>query len=141
LAAASEVSAAAVPLASAAAFFVFFAVVVVALDASDAVPLASAAAFFVFFLVVLAALSAAVASLDASCARTCVVNRNKPISAATASMKTFFLRIRFITILRPRNQFFSEIFLNFFWPVDGFWLSRCVSAWDETELNRTISAS
>jgi hypothetical protein len=92
-------------------------------------------------LVVLAALSAAVASLDASCARACVVNRNKPISAATASMKTFFLRIRFITILRPRNQFFSEIFLNFFWPVDGFWLSRCVSAWDETELNRTISAS
>jgi hypothetical protein len=123
---------------SAAAFFVFFAVVVVALDASL---LASAAAFFVFFLVVLAALSA-VESLDASCARSCVLNRNKPSSAATASSKPLVPLIFFI--MTPPCRKSLRLRISCVW---GSWTgyspgfgslpviaARFVSAWGETQL-------
>jgi len=124
--------------ASAAAFFVFFAVVVVALEASL---LASAAAFFVFFLVVLAALSA-LESLDVSCARTCVVNRNKPSSAVTASSKPLIPRILFISTPPCRKSL--RLRISCVWgPGTGYSFrfgslpvvaARFVSAWGETQL-------
>jgi hypothetical protein len=54
-------------------------------------------AFFVFFFGVLVVLSA-LESLDVSCARTSVVNTNKPISAATTTRKALVRRVRFIMI-------------------------------------------
>jgi hypothetical protein len=54
-------------------------------------------AFFVFFFGVLVVLSA-LESLDVSCARTSVVNTNKPISAATTTRKALVRRVRFILI-------------------------------------------
>jgi len=90
--------------AAAAFFLVLLFDVPAAVDESSAAVVESVVAFFAFFFVVLVVLSA-LESLDASCARTCVVNRNKPISAATASIKTLFRLIRFMMILRVRNRF------------------------------------
>jgi hypothetical protein len=86
-------------LESAAAFFLDLLFDDAAVEESSVVVESAAAAFLVFFFVVLVLLSA-LESLCVSCARTCVVNRNKPISAATASMKNRDFRILFIAILR-----------------------------------------
>jgi hypothetical protein len=80
-------------------------------DESDAAVLESesAAAFLVFFFVVFVLLSA-LEPLCVSCARTCVVNTNNPISAATASMKNRARRILFIAILRVLRLLSLQIF-------------------------------
>jgi len=104
-------------LESAAVFFLDLLFDVPLAEESDAAVLESESAvvvFFVFFLGVLVVLSA-LESLDASCARSSVVNRNKPISAAIATMKTFIRRFRFILILRVKRKL-SRNFSNSFAP-------------------------
>jgi hypothetical protein len=88
-------------LESAAAFFFVLLLDVPLADESDAAVLESesATAFLVFFFVVFVLLSA-LEPLWVSCARTWVVNRNSPISAAIASTKNRVRRMLFITILR-----------------------------------------
>jgi hypothetical protein len=92
-------------LESVAVFFLDLLFVVPLAEESEAAALESESAvvaFFVFFFGVLVPLSA-LESLDASCARSSVVNRNKPISAAIATIKTFIRRFRSIVILRVKT--------------------------------------
>jgi hypothetical protein len=99
-------------LESAAAFFLDLLFdVPAAVDESSAVVESAAAAFFVFFFVVFVLLSA-LESLCASCARTCVVKRNRPISAATASMKILVRRIRFMLISLKEIDPFQNFFVS-----------------------------
>ena len=99
-------------LESAAAFFLDLLFdVPAAVDESSAVVESAAAAFFVFFFVVFVVLSA-LESLCASCARTCVVKRNRPISAATASMKILVRRIRFMLISLKEIDPFQNFFVS-----------------------------